>query len=266
MARTALIVIGHSHLASMVDALQPREGEEYRPDFGCEYFIYNTMRHGTDFQFSVADEVGGGYKLNPELVDLVNSRVPADYDRVFVSMFGGNAHNALTLLEHPEPFDFILPEQPDYPRIPGARLMPYDFIGQFIHSLAAVYMLNLETLYKAFGDPIVHLESPPPLGDDQFVMDNLDQYFAGQYDDPKPAPRWLRYKLWRSHSALVSRHATALGVEFYPAPRESVDHEGFLTREDYGTDATHAGPNYALRVLKRLEARIGMGYGGWSWL
>jgi hypothetical protein len=265
MARIALVIIGHSHLASMVAALQPRAGEEYRSDIGCEYIVYNTHRHGSDFQFSVPDPAGG-YQINPELVDLVNERVPPDYKRVFISMFGGNAHNALTLLEHPEPFDFILPGQPNCPRVPNAQLLPYDFLGRFIHSMAAVYMLNLETLYKAFKDPIIHIESPPPIGDDQFVMDNLDQYFAGQYEDPRPAPRWLRYKLWRLHSALVSEHAKALGVDFLPAPSDSMDSEGFLVREDYGTDATHAGPNYALRVMKQIESRMGMGYGGWNWL
>jgi len=265
MSRVALIFIGHSHLSTIVSALVPREGETYDPEEGCEYFIFNTIQQGANFQFSVPAE-DGGYVLNPELVRLIDERVPRNYQRVLVSMFGGNAHNALTLLEHPKPFDFILPEQPDCPRISGTQLLPYGLISQFIYKLAEPYMLNLATLRNAFSDPVIHIESPPPIGDDAYVLENLEGYFRDQAEDPKPAPRWLRYKLWRLHSALVREHADALGVEFLAAPAEALEEDGFLARSDYGNDSTHAGANYGLRIMKQLEARMGMRYGGWSWL
>lgn len=265
MSRIGLIFIGHSHLSSIVSALAPRDGETYDPEDGCEYFIFNTMQHGANFQFSVPAE-NGGYVLNPELVRLIDERVPPTYQRVLVSMFGGNAHNALTLLEHPTPFDFILPEQPGCPRISGTELVPYGVISRFVLNLAEPYMLNLATLRNAFPDPVIHIESPPPLGDDDYVLENLEGYFRDQTEDPKPAPRWLRYKLWRLHSVLIKEHAEAHGVEFLPAPPEAIDEEGFLMRSDYGSDSTHAGPSYGLRILKQLEARMGMRYGGWSWL
>jgi hypothetical protein len=151
MSRVALIFIGHSHLSTIVSALVPREGETYDPEDGCEYFIFNTIQQGSNFEFSVPSE-DGGYVLNPELVGLIDERVPANYQRVLVSMFGGNAHNALTLLEHPIPFDFILPERPDCPRISNTRLLPYGLISKFIYKLAEGYMLNLATLRNAFSD------------------------------------------------------------------------------------------------------------------
>ena len=55
-------------------------------------------------------------------------------------------------------------------------------------------------------------------------------------------------------------------MEFLSAPAEAIDEEGFLLRSDYGTDSTHAGAHYGLRILKQLEARMDMRYGGWSWL
>lgn len=265
MPRIALVFIGHSHLSSIVSALVPREGESYDPHDGCEYFIFNTMQQGANFQFSVPAE-NGGYVLNPALVQLIDERVPGDYQRVFISMFGGNAHNALTLLEHPRPFDFILPQHADCPRISGTELVPCGIISRFISKLAEPYMLNLATLRNAFPDSIIHIESPPPLGDDDYLLENLEGYFRDQTEDPKPAPRWLRYKLWRLHSALIQEHAEAHGVEFLPAPSEAIDEEGFLLRSDYGSDSTHAGASYGLRILKQLEARMGMRYGGWNWL
>lgn len=265
MARTGLIFIGHSHLSSIVSALLPREGETYDPDHGCEYFIFDTMKYGSSYQFTIPDQ-SGNYILNPQLTRLVDERVPKTYQRVFVSMFGGNAHNALTLLEHPKPFDFILPEQPDYSRVFGARLLPHGLISRFIFKLAEGYMLNLATLKNAFPDPVFHIESPPPIGDDQYILDNLDHYFRDQAENPTPAPRALRYKLWRLHSGMIRAHAEAHGVQFMPSPVDAVDGEGFLLPSDYANDATHAGPVYGLRVLKQLEEQIGMRYGGWSWL
>lgn len=184
MARNGLVFIGHSHLSSLVHALYPRPGEVWDIDAGCEYFIFDTVRHGANFQFSVGGP-DGAMVLNPDLVALVGERVPGNYRRVIVSMFGGNAHNALTLLEHPEPFDVILPEQPDLPRVDGARLLPAGYLEAFLRRMAAVYMLNLETLRHAYPDDlIIHVESPPPIGDDGFIMDHLEGYFAGQYADP----------------------------------------------------------------------------------
>jgi len=265
MARTAFIFIGHSHLSSIVSALLPRAGESSGWDEGCEYFIFDTVRHGDNFQFTVPDPEEG-FILNPVISDMVKETVNPEFKKIFVSMFGGNAHNALTLLEHPKPFDFILPENPSRERLKEALLLPSGYMRGFIDKLAEVYMLNLATLRHAFPDTVVHIESPPPVGSDSFLMANLDKYFEGQYDNPRPAPRELRYKLWRLHSAIIRDHAEAAGVSFLEYPQNTTDAQGFLLPAYYSNDATHAGPAYGLEVLKQLEARFNCRFDGWRWL
>ena len=265
MSRTAAIIVGHSHLVSIIGALMDRPGESYDQNEGMEYFVFDTTRFGKDFSFSVADEKGN-YVLNPALMLAIDEKVPRKYDRIFISMFGGNAHNALTLLEHPAPFDIILPEETGRPRIPNAQVVPYDYIERFIRRLAEGYLLNMTCLRNAYSEAVIHVESPPPIGDNDFVLAHLEQYFLDQTSTPKVAPRELRYKLWRLHSKVVLEAATASKVKFLPAPSACIDSEGFLTREAYGTDSTHAGAAYGIHVLKELEKTFSAAYGGWGWL
>lgn len=265
MSRTAAIFVGHSHLVSIIGALIDRPGESFSQNEGIEYFVFDTTRFGTDFQFSIAD-ASGNYALNSALMLAIDEKVPRHYNRVFISMFGGNAHNALTLLEHPTPFDIILPEEPGRPRIPNAEVVPYRYIESFIRRLAEGYILNMTCLRNAYREPVVHIESPPPIGDNDFVLAHLEQYFLDQTRHPRVAPRELRYKLWRLHSKIIREAATAFGVDFLPAPAASVDPEGFLAREAYGSDSTHAGAAYGLHILKELEQKFSAAYGGWGWL
>jgi hypothetical protein len=265
MPRKAIIFIGHSHLSSVTAALATRAGESYDPDDGAEYFIFDTMRFGQQFQFSIEGSPEH-YILNPSLVSAIEGNVPRGYEKVFISMFGGNAHNALSLLEHPIPFDFILPEQPNLPLASDAVLVPYFYMEKMMQRQAACYILDMVCLRNAFPGSMLHVESPPPIGDNRFVLDHLEQYFLSQTSEPKVARKELRYKLWRLHSKIINDAAMACGIEFLQVPESIIDSEGFLASNAYGKDSTHAGPGYGLSVMKIIETKFGTRYGGWNWL
>ncbi|WP_425987567.1 hypothetical protein [Ensifer sp. R-19] len=264
MAGKAAIVLGNSHLSSVVLQLKDRPGEVYGGDESLQYFVFDTVRMGANFQFSV-DSGGGNYRINPEILGLVNSRVPEGLERIYISMFGGNAHNALTLLEHPRPFDFILPERPNLPVEPGRELVTSSYINAFLNKMAAVAVLNMAALRHSVSEAIYHFESPPPVGDNRFIMDNLEGYFIEQSNNPQIAPIYLRYKLWRMHSILISGFCAQAGIEFLPSPAESLDAAGFM-KSEHARDSTHAGASYGGLILKDLERRLGSKYGGWQWL
>lgn len=264
MAGKAAIVLGNSHLSSVVLQLKDRPGEVYGGAESLQYFVFDTVRMGTSFQFSV-DAGGGNYVINPEILALVDSRVPEGLERIYISMFGGNAHNALTLLEHPRPFDFILPERPNLPVEPGREFVTSGYINAFLKKMAALALLNMASLKNSVSDRIYHFESPPPVGDNRFILDNLEGYFIEQSNSPRIAPIYLRYKLWRMHSILVSGFCAQAGIEFLPSPPECLDAAGFLKRE-HGRDSTHAGASYGGLILTDLEQRLGSKYGGWQWL
>jgi hypothetical protein len=262
----AAIVLGHSHLSAIVNALMPRPYEASAVEKSIQYHIFDTVRLGAGYQYSVTHPAEPGkYILNPDIRKMVAASVPQDREHVYISMFGGNAHNALNLLEHPRPFDFVLPERPDL-MVPGAELVPFGYVKRIIHRLAEPYILNMLTLREAVSGAVYHIESPPPCGDNQYILDHLEGYFKDQATDPRIAPRELRYKLWRLHSNLIREACEACGVTFVPAPPGTQYEDGFLQSEGYGGDSTHAGPWYGDRVLRNFEQSIGAEYGGWAWL
>lgn len=241
-----------------------RPAELYEGEKSIQYYVFDTVRMGADFQFTVPD-ANGGYGLNPIIKDMVAEKVPSDRDVFYVSMFGGNAHNALTLLEHPRRFDFILPEDTSLPREEDVELLTSGYIDEFLNRMSEVYRLNLATLRSSVEEPIFHFESPPPVGSNDFILDRLENWFKNEASNPKIAPKYLRYKLWRAHSRIIKQSCQGYGVEFLETPAEAFDEEGFL-KEEHARDSTHADGSFGGIILRNLERRLDVQYSGWSWL
>lgn len=267
MSRTAAIILGHSHLSAVVNHLVQRPSSFPADNEAIEYYIFDTVRLGANFEFSPLNKDGVPV-LNPAIDEMILNKIPQDRNKIFISMFGGNAHNALSLLEHPRKFDFVLPGEENLPFEKEAEVVPTDYIANFITRMASVYIMNAETLRNYTSDPVYHFESPPPIGDDEFVQSHLEQYFLDQTkgDVPRLSPRWLRYKLWRLHSKIIQGASESRNICFVSCPEDTKDKEGFLTRECYGTDSTHAGPKFAELLLDKFEGELELKYGGWSWL
>ncbi len=253
-------------MSAVINALFPRQYECTDPSLGIEYYVFDTVRMGGDYQFSVEKEgEPGKYILNPDIFRMISERIPADRELIYVSMFGGNAHNALNLLEHPRPFEIIMPSQPDR-YLEGRELIPYGYMQRIIGRLAAPYVLNMMTLREAVDQPVFHLESPPPCGDNDYILEHLEGYFRSQVETPKIAPRDLRYKLWKLHSELIRSASEPNDIRFVGSPVQSQDNEGFLVPECYGGDSTHAGPAYGDMALRHFERMLNVQYAGWAWL
>lgn len=253
MTTQALILLGHSHVGAVVDALKlrtPQSGE------GMLY-VHDVWAKNTQY----ADSDGaGGIAFNADVLRLIDATVPADQPRHFISMFGGNGHVLLALSKHPRPFDFVLPERPDLPLEPGAEVLPYDYIAEALKPLMLSYIWQMIGLRQALGQSIVCVETPPPYGDDAYVSANLGTYIK----DPKNiVGRAMRYKMWRLHSNLLRYFCDACGVEFLAAPEEGIDPEGFLRREGYGMDATHANAWYGELLVRKFETRFGVTCRDW---
>ncbi|OCJ07722.1 hypothetical protein A6U86_28775 [Rhizobium sp. AC27/96] len=263
MPGKAAIVLGHSHLSSIVLHLHDRPAEVYGGENSIQYYVFDTTRMGVDFLFSI-DAGGGHYVLNPEIAVMVDQKVPKDREKIYISMFGGNAHNALTLMEHPRPFDFVLPEIPDLPLDGTAEFVTAAYINKFIAKLAQSYILNMQTLKNSTNGSVFHFESPPPIESNEFILRNLEQWFQN-VRDPKISAPYLRYKLWRVHSKIIRDYCSAAGIHFLPTPKSATNQNGFLL-EEHGRDSTHAGPSFGGLILKELENHLNVKYDGWLWL
>lgn len=263
MPGKAAIVLGHSHLSSVVMHLNARAAEVYGGENSIQYYVFDTVRMGADFNFSI-DAGGGNYVLNPKIFEMAAEKVPADREKIYISMFGGNAHNALTLMEHPRPFDFILPEDANLPLDDASEFVTAAYIDTFIRKLAQQYILNMQTLKNAADGDVFHFESPPPLESNEFILQNLEHWFQNVID-PKISSPYLRYKLWRVHSKIIRDYCSVAGIRFVPAPKSASTKDGFLL-EEHGGDSTHAGPSFGGLILRELENQLNVKYDGWLWL
>ena len=174
---------------------------------------------------------------------------------LYVSMLGGNAHNVLGLIQPPQSFDFILPDEPDLPVAAGAELQTYDYVEASLAALMTFYSAMLASARTVFSGRMFQLESPPPAKEDDYIRRELDPYFLSGLRDRPISPAILRYKLWRTHSNITKDICKRVGVDFIAAPGQTMT-EGRFLRPEYYENATHANRGYGLALLEQVEARL----------
>lgn len=248
-ARQAVVLIGHSHLNAVRHGFEARKARGDVAANGAAYFLHDVWRHQTHYADSAP---GGGVAFNPQVLDLIDATIGPSAPRRYVAALGGNAHIVLGLTRNPRPFDFVLPERPDLPLEPGAELTPYAMFCAALKTAMMSYVWQMVALRQAVGE-FICLETPPPSGDDAYVVAHLGGYAP---DPSNIVSRAMRYKIWRAHSALLAEFCAGIGARFLAVPPEAQDAEGFLRPECHGNDATHANAFYGELVSRQIERAL----------
>lgn len=244
-----LFGIGHSHILSIRYA-----ANNFLDELDVNNLTLNTIWLGekpyTNY-LAGSDNVGTVSAMfsNPLLNEI--KQLKPSKDIIFTS-YGGNAHNILGLVQHPIPFDFLYAgiegEAEDGVEIVPSKLVEAALIeqGGFPETCWA-----LRATRASFGGRIIQCESPPPIYDNNFLMEHSGPFRSSfvKFGISQPI---LRYKLWRMHSDLVKRECDALEIEFLPAPKEFITLDGFLTASGLNNDTTHANSIYGGAVIKQL--------------
>lgn len=175
------------------------------------------------------------------------------YQAVFL-FIRGSRHIMLGMVNRPDgPFDFYLPEQPDLPRIPEARLYPHGLLKQILARHMRHDLAEIKALHAIFRQvPVYVVESPAPSPQDHVARHPAG--FAEQIAQLGISPASLRYKFWRMHSAVLRDLCDRLGMRWLPAPPESVDEAGMLRLALCRDDPTHGNSAYGKLVLQQLRA------------
>lgn len=231
--------LGHSHVITVLNAKAARKHTAF-----ADRLVIINLRELNDRPVS---EGMPPAELKPEIAAQI-SQGP-----VF-SCIGGNAHNALGMVRNPRPFDFVLASEPDLPIEEGAEVIPFAVMEAVMRG-RMVERLKLMLLVKAAaGGPMRHLESPPPLADSQFIVDNMPAQMVRHRERGSSSPV-LRYKLWRLQSAIIAGVCADNDIPFIPAPREAMTTDGLL-RTDYAADISHGNVAYGMLVLDQMEASL----------
>jgi len=236
--RAPILAIGTSHLAALEGAARQN---------GAAPRIAFVQLRDARYRGALVRAGDGGPSLSWRLAEDVGERSR----ELIVSLIGGNKHNILGLLNHPRPFDFVLPEEPDLPFTPGAECVPVELVADSLAKRAVNELDLLRTLRKATKVPMIHMESPPPNPSVDHILRHPG-VFKDRIDELGVAPAHLRYKLWRVHSSVVRAACAEAGIRFVPAPRESQDTRSMLLEAAWADDPTHGSTWYGALVLKQI--------------
>jgi len=244
-----LLVVGQSHIAAVRAAAKAHR--EAFPDEPRTRVIHTLEPvHAPEFEGEVEGDHANarfGAKLRAAIEDQIARHQP----RV-ASVLGGNAHNALALVRHPRPFDFMLSDEKGPPRDEGAELIPEGLIRATLLERLRPDFARLHALYAIVG-PFIHVESPPPVRDGDYISANAERSFRDRVaGEVVAAGMGVRWRMWRLSSRLLRDAVERMGGHFLAVPAETQDADGFL-RMDYAADPTHGNQAYGEAVIRAIE-------------
>lgn len=242
-----LLGVGHSHLIALAGALAGRvqqPGLQFRLIQMIDPAFEPSLEHGD-----------AGVALNRALQARLRAEEAAEDAGVpFVfDCVSGNEYHFLGLVNHPRRFDFVLADAPELPLIPGAEIVPARLMRERMHRATEMARYILAGLRAATPLPIWHLQSPPPVPDADHIRQH-PSVFGDAIAEHGVAPPALRWKLWRLQSETYRTACAEMGIGFVPVPEAALDADGFLRREGWNLDPTHANAWYGAHVLDQVEA------------
>lgn len=164
---------------------------------------------------------------------------------------GGNAHNVIGLMNHPQPFWMV-------PGPQNGQLVPLDMMRRHIQVEYDRFMTMAESLIQIFPDARrVMVAAPPPFGD----TDHIRRH-PGIFRDKLRlgfSPDAHRLRLYAMQCAVQKAQADAIGADYVTPPPEAVDDRGFLRRDYFNADPTHGNTAYGRLLLDRILSLSGEG-------
>lgn len=224
------LIVGQSHVEAVVCAIKGVGGFE----------IVNL--NAVDRSTSISEKIKiGGYIPEPQANLLV------------ASMIGGNFYNTFGLIENSIPFEFAEPGEADFRPDHRRQLITYELLYHYFSgAMRGGFLRSIVDLRDYYGNPFLHIISPPPIGNDRHIAENPGGYF-GDKIHLGVAPANLRGKLYRLHTRVVVEFCRENGIPTLPPPPEAVTENGFLARPFWKNDPTHANADYGRLVLEQLR-------------
>lgn len=191
----------------------------------------------------------------PKFASLFDEEVPtpalarAFQPKGVISMIGGNTHHAYGLFEHPEPYDFVAPENSALAE--GRRtIIPYAAMLAMMRVSLARHCTAISALKSLFSCPVYQILAPPPICDVRFLLEEPGTF--GERAQYGLAPVSLRLKLFNLQNRVFRSHCEELGMPVIEPPAEALDAEGCLLPQFADPDGTHANSDYGHLLVPRI--------------
>ena len=234
-----LVGIGHSHLVTIQESYERRGAATARfIQLGTPALEPNLLPDGT---------------VGPALHAAIDAALAnADGPPFVFDCVSGNEYHFIGLVNHPRPYDFVLPSRPDLPLREDAEIIPAALMRKIMLRQMMGAHAAMKALRTVIPHPILHVQSPPPLSSNEFIRENPIQ-FAGEIAERGVAPPGFRMKLWLLQSEIFRAFCDELGFSFLPVPRAGCDEDGYLAQAGWRPDPAHANNWYGQIVLEQIE-------------
>jgi hypothetical protein len=173
---------------------------------------------------------------------------------VFLSVLGGY-HNPMGLLRSERAYDFLL--DADDRLDPDAMVVPHRALASMFKQVFDESE-QVRRIVEAAVSPVYLLSTPPPKECNLFIMERLGRLKKKILDGRNILEAGVerpetRLKLWMLETRLLAEWARAAGMRFVSAPPAAIDRGGYLDRQFYHDDVTHANEQYGALVLGQIS-------------
>lgn len=236
-----ILVFGDSHTHAIKKALKSRL---YVRDerIEIEAYRYSSIKNGKEIGDLSLDKV----------IDQVSELKKHD---LVVSTIGGNQHQALSLVQHPIPFDICMPNATDTSIMATQSIIPYvQMWDVFERGLIAKDGTRLRQLREAANCTVVHLSPPPPKEDAAHILKRHESDFAKAGILIKGVSNAaLRLKMWQLQIDVLKKLTKEWDIQLLPPPAQALDAQGFLATDYYADDATHGNAAYGALLIEQVK-------------
>lgn len=247
-----LLIVGHSHVRAILEAYEARPPDD-RGNLTAWFVPLRDARFTPTFE-TKSDRWGRPEKtLNPALEQEITKRAPtADF---IVSCIGGSEHNIFGLVNHPQPFDFVLDEAPDLELRTDCAVLPEAYVRAMLEPQVRGRLSLLKAIQALTGTKIAQIEPPPVVPSNDYVR-RYPGTFRQKVSELGVSPPSFRWKVWRLCGFIVRDFCTANSIHYVESPPQTRDEQGYLVERAWGNGPTHGNTWYGEQVLSELRRRL----------
>jgi hypothetical protein len=174
-------------------------------------------------------------------------------------LWEGNHHNVFYLFQSDKPFDFWSKSVARI--VSGFQLVPQRMVREKFRPSIEQLSCVIELIQKSSPSGVAVIGTPPPKenadelrillkGDPLFV--DLAAQMGRSPEQVKITPAPVRLKLWYLLQEMMADAANKSGAQFIPIPQETIDADGYLRREFWAKDLTHANHEYGQIMARKI--------------
>lgn len=244
MALPKILVLGHSHLTSLLDAYK----EQARENRAVDLVFYQFLREDRSHIVNIA----GHWQYHPDCVRELRDLIATTQPETLVVMLQGEQAILCGLTGPEKPFEFYFPNEAQQ-FDEAMEIIPFDILMEFCKEQHGLIPPLLDQIKSMTTAPAFALSPPPPVGSSALILSHprARELAAGR----ELTPIIWRYRIWKLHVLALRTLYQQKGVQFIDPPGESYGEDGCLLQR-FWSDALHANSRYGHLLLRQLNDHV----------